>query len=189
MSEVPELGGEVDRQQVEAFLQRRDEAAFQVLYRRHTPFLFSLALHLSAGRGSDAEDVVQTAWIRAVESLRRFGWRSSLRTWLAGILINCAREQWRQPGLGSLPAEPESQAAGPIAFHDRIDLERAISGLPYGYREVLLLHDVEGFTHQEIAQILHIEPGTSKSQLFHARRALQQVLPQPAGAVRGGSAS
>lgn len=169
-----------DRRLVERFLRRREEAAFVALYRRHTGFLYALALRLAGGRAGDAEDIVQTAWIRAAEALPRFAWRSALRTWLGGIAIHCAREHLRRPEGRELPPELAAEAHPP-ALHRRIDLDRAVAGLPYGYREVLLLHDVEGFTHQEIAGMLEIEPGTSKSQLFHARRALKRALQPEAG--------
>ena len=73
--------------------------------------------------------------------------------------------------------------AAPVHPEDRMDLERAIAALPDGYRTVLLLHDVEGFTHPEIGERLEIAVGTSRSQLFHARRALRGLL-EPPGALQ-----
>ena len=168
-----------DRQLAAAILADRDEAAFRLLYRRHTPALFRLALRLGAGDEAWAEELVQRTWIRAVERLGGFGWRAAFRTWLSGILVNCARESWRERRRSREVAWPADTATVPAAFSDpadRVDLERAVARLPEGCREVLVLHDVEGFTHEEIARMLDIESGTSKSQLFHARRRLREQL-------------
>jgi RNA polymerase sigma-70 factor (ECF subfamily) len=170
-----------DRALVSRFARERDEAAFRVLYRRHTPRLYALALRILGHRMTDAEDLVQEAWVRAAERLHQFRWESALRTWLAGIVVNCCREhlrgEWRwAPGDDGASAEQADAAAGPELT---LDLDRAIVGLPPGCRAVFLLHDVEGRTHDEIAAMLDISPGTSKSQLFHARRHLRARL-QPA---------
>lgn len=135
------------------------------------------------GRETEAEEIVQETWIRAVRGLPGFEWRSTLRTWLTGIAVNCLRErlrrQRRRPGPSVRdPAEMAQPGAGPTATASaqRIDLERAIAGLPDGYREVLILHDIQGYTHAEIAGLLGIAPGTSKSQLARGRRALRRML-------------
>jgi RNA polymerase sigma factor (sigma-70 family) len=161
-----------DAELVEAFLGSGDEAAFRELYRRHTPALYAFAMRFVGGAGRGAEDVVQETWLRAFDALRRFGGRSALRTWLVGIAINCAREALRRRRRG-LPFEvPERDEPAPDPAV-RMDLEEAIRSLPDGYRAVLVLHDVEGMTHAEIGERLGIEPGTSKSQLSRARRALR----------------
>jgi RNA polymerase sigma-70 factor (ECF subfamily) len=166
-----------DRALASAVVRSGDEAAFRVLYRRHTPALYRLALRLGGGDDDWADELVQRAWIRAVESLGEFAWRSAFRTWLSGIALNCAREQWRTqrvaPEVTWGPNIAEASVADPGL---RLDLERAIARLPDGYRQVFVLHDVEGFTHEEIARTLGIEPGTSKSQLSHARRRLRELL-------------
>ena len=128
------------------------------------------------GRADLAEDALQETWIRAVSALGGFRWESSLRTWLTAIAIRCCREALR--GRPSPVASP-GEAAGPEVadwWTARIDLDRAVRGLPPGRREVLLLHDVEGFTHGEIAGLLGIEEGSSKSQLSRARRELRRRL-------------
>ena len=170
-----------DRDLAARFVAKRDETAFRQLFRRHTPRMYALALRLMAGRRADAEDVVQDAWQRAAAGLAGFEWRSALPTWLAGILINCARERLRAETAEAAAATPAdadlTTPAGQAADAGlRLDLERAIAALPDGYREVLVLHDVEGYTHDEIAARLAIAPGTSKSQLFHARRAVRARL-------------
>ncbi|HUF26129.1 MAG TPA: RNA polymerase sigma factor [Gemmatimonadaceae bacterium] len=167
-----------DRALADRVTSRRDPASFRALYARHTPALYAMAMRLT-GEPADAEDAVHDAWIRAVEALPRFEWRSSLRTWLTGILLNRLRELERhhRPELPLddtvLPTD-----APPDLPHDvdPLDLEAAIAALPPGYRRVLVLHDIEGFTHEDIAALLDIEPGTSKSQLSRARAHLRRSL-------------
>ena len=159
-----------------------DEAAFRQLYRRHTPRLMALVLRFLGGNEADAEDVVQEAWVRAAERLDQFRWEAAFASWLSSIALNRAREQLRRHGRrnevewpeGGGPEEPP--AVAPLPFVDTADLERAIAGLPTGYRTVLVLHDVEGYRHEEIADLLGVSVGTSKSQLFHARRAVRTQL-------------
>lgn len=169
-----------DRELAAAVARSGDERAFRALYRRHTPALYRLALRLGGGDGTWAEELVQLAWIRAVEGLGAFGWRSSLSTWLGGIAVNCARELWRETRIRGEAvledARGERAARRSPDVENRIDLERAIERLPDGYREVFVLHDVEGYTHEEIGELLGIETGTSKSQLSRARGRLRAAL-------------
>lgn len=174
----------IDRALVLRFLEHREESAFRKLYRRHTPRLYRLALRLPVLAAADAEEAVQEVWIRAVERLHTFEWRSSFTTWLTGIAINVFRERERSdrsagrvfrpdgPACAST-ADPPSTARSPDR---RIELERAIAALPPGYRRVFVLHDIEGYTHPQIAEALGIEEGTSKSQLSRARQALRELL-------------
>ena len=169
---------EDERGLVRRLVERRDPAAFAALYARHTPVLYAVALRLS-GNAADAEDHVHDAWVRAVEGLGRFRFEASLRTWLVAIVLNRIREAARERVALTLDAiaEPAGPDLPPLPHGvDALDLERAIAALPGGYRTVLVLHDVEGFTHQDIAAMLGIDPGTSKSQLARARRRLRQVL-------------
>jgi RNA polymerase sigma-70 factor (ECF subfamily) len=168
-----------DRALVAEFLATKSEPAFRRLYRRHAGAVYALLLRLTAGDAARAEDCLQDAWLRAVAALERFAWRSSLRTWLRGIAINCWREGWRDDRRAPLrlveehEPEPAMSSVTPL---DVIALERAVADLPEGYRAVLVLHDVEGFTHEEIAEALGIVPGTSKSQLARARAAVRRSL-------------
>ncbi len=165
-----------DRELVKSYLLGRSEEAFRLLYRAHTPYLFCLALRLSGGRPDEAEDVLQEAWIRAAQRMDAFRWQSSLRTWLAGFVINCCREyRRRRPSAlqdPSIPA-PDRQTPCPTGA---LDLDRLVAALPAGQREVLVLFDIEGYTHKEIARRLDIALGTSKSRLFEARRTLRGAL-------------
>jgi RNA polymerase sigma-70 factor (ECF subfamily) len=168
-----------DRDLVRAVTSAQDELAFGTLYDRHTPALYRLALRL-LGNASDAEDVVHDAWMRAAGGFADFAWRSSLRTWLSGIVVNCARELWRLHGRSDVALhdspEPGTDDAAIHGTFDRLELERALATLATGYREVLVLHDVEGYTHEEIAGLLSVTTGTSKSQLSRARQALRRAL-------------
>jgi RNA polymerase sigma-70 factor (ECF subfamily) len=121
-------------------------------------------------------------------SLDRFRWESSFSTWLLGIGLNVVRDEIRRSArsleveMEELP-DPPAQA---VFTDERIDIERSIALLPDGYRVVLVLHDVEGMKHEEIAQRLDITTGTTKSQLSKARRALRGLLVRPDGS-RGGA--
>jgi RNA polymerase sigma-70 factor (ECF subfamily) len=164
---------------VARFVTHGDEEAFRLLFRQHSPRMYAMALRLMGGRAADAEDVVQDAWLRAAARLGGFEWRSALSTWLTSIVINCARERLRATPVTADGTEAPTPLAPPDASAERIDLDRAIASLPDGYREVLVLHDIHGLTHEEIARALDVAPGTSKSQLFHARRAVRARLTAP----------
>jgi RNA polymerase sigma factor (sigma-70 family) len=161
-----------DRELVGRFLARRDEGAFRALYDRHAAVLYRIAWRTLGGAGADAEDAVQECWVRATRGLEAFRWESALRTWLVGILLNCCRER-RRGWRAAMTAVEVDAAAEPVPrWTDRLALERAIASLAPTPREVLLLHDVEGFTHAEIGSLLGMPAGTSKSHLHRARAAL-----------------
>jgi RNA polymerase sigma-70 factor, ECF subfamily len=164
-----------DRRLADRVVRQRDEAAFRQLYARHTPALYATALRLTGG-AADAADAVHDAWIRAVEHLGRFRWRSSLRTWLVGIVVNVVREA-RRTRSREEPYDDDALAPGVSRdVHAAIDLDAAVARLAPRYREVFVLHDIEGFTHDEIAHMLGVDAGTSKSQLTRARRHLRGML-------------
>jgi RNA polymerase sigma-70 factor (ECF subfamily) len=161
---------------VEQFLRARGEDAFRALYRAHTPSLYALAMRLTGGDQGEAEDLVQESWGRALLALSSFRGQSQLRSWLCGLLVNVRRGRmradWRMvdaPGI-----EPLADAGDP---GDALDLERALGALPEGARDVFVLHDMHGYTHREIAEMLGIVEGTSKSQLTRARTLLRSLLP------------
>ena len=157
---------------VERFLRGRGEDAFRALYRAHTPALYALALRLTGGDRGEAEDLVQESWVRALAALRTFRAQSALRSWLCGVLVNVRRgrirAEWR-----TVDAPDVEPLAVTDCRDDAIDLERAIAALPEGARDVYVLHDVHGYTHREIAELLGIVEGTSKSQLNRARSLLR----------------
>ena len=161
-----------DEQLLEAFARARSDRAFLALYDRHAPAMYALACRLMGGRTADAADVLQDAWTRALPRLAAFRRDSALRTWLCGFVVNCCRERWREPLL-----EPVDDVMGESHAPDlRLDLEAALATLPQGYRAVIVLHDIEGYTHREIAAALGIDEGTSKSQLSRGRAVLRRRL-------------
>lgn len=157
---------------VAAFVRERSEEAFNELYARHAPRMYGLARRLLGARAVDADDVLQDAWMRAAPKLASFRGDSSLSTWLCGFIVNGCRE--RSPGR--LTSEEATLPGASVRFDNPIDVHRALAALADGYRAVLVLHDVEGYTHGEIGAMLGIEPGTSKSQLSRARRAMRAML-------------
>ena len=171
-----------DRDLVRRFLDQRDEEAFRALFRRHTPRAFALAMRLVGGRRADAEDVVQDTWQRAAAGLRSFEWKAALSTWLAGIVINCARERLRadtrfpvvEADVATVPARVEWTQTD-------VDLERAIARLPDGARLVLVLHDVEGYTHEEIASRLEIAAGYVEESIVPRAAIAARQPRQPGG--------
>lgn len=175
---APQESLRTDRELVDAVLQRQDERAFRELYRRHTPRLFMLVARLLARGDHEAEDVVQEVWIHAFESLDRFQWNSAFATWLTGIGLNRVRDRIRRygrsretgvdvvPDIAIVPDPPDA----------RIDLEKMISRLPDDLRLVLVLHDVEGMKHREIADHLAIPEGTSKTLLSNARSRIRAMM-------------
>jgi len=166
-----------DRELADRVVADGDEAAFQALYRRHGPTVFRFLLRLSGGDAVEAEDLMQETWVKAARALAHFEWKSAFRTWVMGIAMNQYRELTRRTGRRITTVDGEwdvpSEAAEPGWC---IDLERALQLLPPGFRTVLVLHDVEGFTHREIGERLGIDDGTSKSQLHEARRAMRRLL-------------
>lgn len=162
-----------------------DERAFRELYRRHTPRIYALVIRI-LGNETDADDVIQETWLRAINSAPRFRWEASLSSWLSAIALNCARGlHRRERRWPTTEVSPDTPARGRWDSTDAsIDLERAMERVPPGYRAVLTLYEIEGRPHEEIAERLGIAVGTSKSQLHHARRFLRGLL-DPAAAPAG----
>lgn len=164
-----------DQNLLESFRTSRSEKSFRALYRKHTPVLYRIAFRFLDGNHHYAEEAVQETWARAIEKVERFKGNSSLRTWLIGIVINCSRELRRKKEKYGARAKEDS--ANPLKeIHNKIDMEVILGHLPEGYREVLVLHEIEGFTHKEIGELLGISEGTSKSQLSRARDKIREFL-------------
>jgi RNA polymerase sigma factor (sigma-70 family) len=154
------------------FLNARDEQAFRELYRRHSPAVYGLLRRLAGSALDDADEALQEAWVRAATTLSTFRGQSVFRTWLIGIAINCLRERSRQRAR-IVPATDVVEAASPNAGRT-LDVAQILDGLSQAHREILVLHDIEGYTHDQIAAALGIEPGTSKSRLSRARQLFRQ---------------
>jgi RNA polymerase sigma-70 factor (ECF subfamily) len=162
------------------FAQRRTESNFRALYDRVTPGMLGLALRLCAGDRDSAEDVVQEAWSRVVDRVDRFDAAGSVGPWINGFVVRCWSEGRRHSlrevagDDAALDAVASERDAGP--WSEAPLLLRAVYALPDGFRAVLVLHDIEGYTHAEIAERLGIDEGTSKSQLSRARRKVREML-------------
>jgi RNA polymerase sigma-70 factor (ECF subfamily) len=159
-----------------------DVDAFEALYRQHAPRLYALARRM-AGSPEDGEDLLQEIFLLAHRRMGTFKGEAAIGTWLYRLALNHCLDHVRSRrtkmdkvtttlDAGNSP-EPAALAAAPIA---RLDLERAVERLPPGCREAFVLHDVEGFAHREIAAMLGIAEGTSKSQVFKARMKLRGLL-------------
>jgi RNA polymerase sigma-70 factor, ECF subfamily len=159
--------------------------AFEELYQAHASRLYNLALRMT-GSAEEAEDLLQEVFLQAHRKLRSFRGESSVGTWLYRLAMNRCLDYLRSrqartgratqsldAATAAEPAVPMSAVPTPVS---RLDLDRAIGGLPEGCRAVFLLHDVEGFDHREIASILGISEGTSKSQVHKARIKLRAIL-------------
>ena len=147
-----------------------DPATFAALYERHTPKLYGLALRLAGGAEADAEDLVHQCWLRAAIARRPFAGRSTFSSWLCGILVNIYRESLRKRWSGQ-EEEPAIETPSPVWG---LDLERILGRMQPQWREVVVLHDLYGYTHDEIARALDLSEGTSKSRLSRARAWLRQ---------------
>jgi RNA polymerase sigma-70 factor (ECF subfamily) len=160
-----------------------DEAAFRQLYRRHGGRVYSVARRL-VGSPELAEDVAQDAWLRAFKGLASFRGAAAFSTWITGIAIRCALETLRQRRPLTFVDDGPDRISPAPHVELRVDLETALDRIAPGYRAVVVLHDLEGFTHDEIAALLDIEPGTAKSQLSRGRRAVRawlQAAPEKTG--------
>jgi RNA polymerase sigma-70 factor, ECF subfamily len=160
-----------------------DADAFETLYRQHAPRIFSLACRMS-GSLDDGEDLLQDIFLQAHRKLASFKGDSSLGTWLYRLALNQCLDfvRSRQAKMSrvttTLDDDSSLEPAAPVVEvpTERIDLERAVGQLPPGCREAFVLHDVEGFGHKEIGEMLGIAEGTSKSQVSKARMKLRALL-------------
>jgi RNA polymerase sigma-70 factor (ECF subfamily) len=158
-----------------------DVAAFEQLYREHVGRVFALCLRL-AGDASLAEELAQEAFVRAWQKLGSFRGESAFSSWLYTLTVNTAlsERRSRRRRTSRVVATDDlsafDQPGRPPGPEQGFDLERALAALPPGARAVLVLHDVEGYKHHEIAEMTGIAAGTSKAQLHRARRLLREAL-------------
>jgi RNA polymerase sigma-70 factor (ECF subfamily) len=165
----------------------RDPDAFEAVYREHVGRVHALCLRMT-GDAREAEELTQDVFVRAWERLPSFRGESALGTWLHRLAVNVVletargtrrRERRVEPTSDLAALAPASGAAG-AAPDERIaldmDLERAIAGLPRAVRTVFVLHDIEGYRHDEIARLTGGAVGTMRSQLHRARRLLMEAL-------------
>ena len=157
-----------------------DRGAFERLYREHLERVFSLAVRM-LGDLMLAEEVTQDVFVRVWQKLPGFRGESAFSTWLHRVAVNVILTR-RKTAAGLVDRTTADDRAidlaptRPVSVGDRLDLESAIASLPRGARQVFVLHDVEGFTHEEIGEQLGITSGGSKAQLHRARMLLRTVL-------------
>jgi RNA polymerase sigma-70 factor (ECF subfamily) len=159
-----------------------DVDAFAALYREQSPRIFALARRIG-GSTEDGEDLLQEIFLQAYRKLDSFKGDASIGTWLYRLALNHCLDyvRGRRARMDKVTETLDSETAvEPIARREtpiaRLDLERAIGRLPDGCREAFILHDVEGFDHKEVGQLLGVAEGTSKSQVFKARLKLRAML-------------
>jgi RNA polymerase sigma-70 factor (ECF subfamily) len=157
-----------------------DVAAFEIVYRVHAAPIYRLCRRM-IGDDAQARDLVQDVFVRAWERLTTFREQSAFATWLHRLGVNVVLEHMRSRKRDDARhTEADDFLASPGSLleqvHTRMDLDAALARLPRGARTVFLLHDIEGYSHDEIAQMTGIAPGTARAQLWRARRALMGLL-------------
>lgn len=169
-----------------------DPRAIRTLYDRFSPRVYAVVRRI-AGDDDLAQDYAQEAWIRAIRALPTFRGDARFSTWLHRIAVNAALQALRKAETrmkretptvdGTAPADAAvGPAGGDALLQER--LSSALDALPEGMRRVLILHDVEGYTHEEIGDVLGVTAGTSKSQLSKARAKMREMLSGLDGEVR-----
>jgi RNA polymerase sigma-70 factor, ECF subfamily len=170
--------------------QQGDASAFEHIYRLHSRRVYALCLRM-VGNPAEAEDLTQDAFLQLFRKIATFRGESAFSTWLHRLSVNVVLMKLRKKTLPETSLEestdPEDEVNGPrreiggpdlllTGSIDRVHLERAIEQLPPGYRQVFVLHDVQGFEHNEIAGLMDCSIGNSKSQLHKARMRLRELL-------------
>jgi len=174
--------------QLIARAQRGDEEAFAALFELHKRRVYSLCLRMT-GDAAEAEDLAQEAFLQLFRKIATFRGESAFSTWLHRLVVNVVLMHLRKKGLQQVPLEDTDTSQEDVVKReygdddrrllgsiDRLALTRVIEQLPPGYRSVFVLHDVEGYEHNEIAQIMDCSVGNSKSQLHKARLKLREAL-------------
>jgi RNA polymerase sigma-70 factor (ECF subfamily) len=174
--------------QLIARAQQGDEAAFEALFNTHKRRVYSLCMRMTSG-AAEAEDLAQEAFLQLFRKISTFRGESAFTTWLHRLVVNVVLMHLRKKGIQQVSLdEPDTSQDEPVKRDygdndrrlmgslDRIRLTKAIESLPQGYRTVFVLHDVEGYEHNEIAQIMNCSIGNSKSQLHKARLKLRELL-------------
>jgi len=169
--------------------QQGDGDSFECLYTFHKRRVYSLCLRMT-GNTAEAEDLTQEAFLQLYRKIATFRGESAFSTWLHRLSVNVVLMHLRKKGLPEVSLQEALEPAeedGPrkdIGSHDqvldgsldRVNLQRAVETLPPGYRIIFVLHDIEGYEHNEIAEMMGCSIGNSKSQLHKARMKLRDVL-------------
>lgn len=157
--------------------QAGDPDAFEAVYREHAGRVYALCLRMS-GDAVRARELLQDVFVRAWEKLGGYRGEAAFGTWLHRLAVNVVLARWRAEGRQGLEELDDDAEFGvrSSGIEERLDLEQAIARLPAGCRQVLILHDVEGYEHGEVGKLMGIAAGTSKAHLFRARRLLREAL-------------
>ncbi len=170
--------------------QQGDATAFERIYRLHSRRVYALCLRM-VGNTAEAEDLTQEAFLQLFRKIHTFRGESAFSTWLHRLAVNVVLMRLRKKSLPETSleetTEPDEETGGPrkevggpdlllTGSIDRVNLERAIEQLPPGYKSVFVLHDIQGYEHNEIAEIMGCSIGNSKSQLHKARMRLRDFL-------------
>ena len=181
---IPSTIGEVKAAALDSIrrAQSGDVDAFEQLYREHAGRIYALCLRLKAGDSSDATELMQDVFVRAWRRLSTFRGDCAFYSWLHRLAVNTMLENARSDNRRTarvLPMDDTSRLPGAARSSGvdlKMDLEDAIASLPKGARLAFVLHDIEGYQHQEIAEQLSVSVGTIKAQLHRARRLLRERL-------------
>lgn len=161
-----------------AACKRNDRRAQKELYERYKKAMFTLA-YRTTGDFATAEDVLQEAFVKIFRSIKTFRAESTIGAWIKTIVVRTAYAKLRKKKVFTESLENQHLEQQVDWGHQRLDaeyLEKAILALPEGYRMVFNLIEVEGYAHKEVAEMLDISVGTSKSQLFYAKKKLRENL-------------
>jgi RNA polymerase sigma-70 factor (ECF subfamily) len=193
LAETPESEPASGADPVLAQARAGDHQAFAALYAQHKRRIYSLCLRM-VGNSAEAEDLTQEAFLQLHRKIGTFRGDSAFSTWLHRLTVNVVLMQLRRKGLQLTSLDEAMDPNGPedgpgrsfgatdpslAGALDRLTLETAVANLPTGYRLIFLLHDVEGYEHNEIATLLECSVGNSKSQLHKARLRLREMLRRP----------
>jgi RNA polymerase sigma-70 factor (ECF subfamily) len=168
-----------------------DMSGFDEIYKKHYRRVYSICLRMT-GNVAEAEDLTQDVFLQLHRKLKSFRGDAAFTTWLHRLTVNHVLMHFRKRRVRSEIATDDNDMPDQIVPHtedpsampivDQIALDTAISKLPPGYRKVFVLHDVEGYEHEEVAKLLGCSSGTSKSQLHKARLKLRKLLQEEVAA-------
>jgi RNA polymerase sigma-70 factor (ECF subfamily) len=186
----PTQTGELTEAEAIRRAQQGDAAAFERIYRLHGRRVYALCLRM-VGNTAEAEDLAQEAFLQLFRKIATFRGESAFSTWLHRLSVNVVLMRLRKKTLAATSLDEQNESdeessgarkdiGGPdlrlSGSVDRVNLERAVQRLPPGYRSIFVLHDVQGYEHNEIASIMKCSIGNSKSQLHKARMRLRELL-------------
>jgi len=190
-AETRSQGSDMPEAEAIRLAQQGDERGFERIYRLHSQRVYALCLRMMRGNAAEAEDLTQESFMQLFRKIGTFRGESAFSTWLHRLAFNIvlmrlrkrsyqafSLDQMLEPGENTKALHKNVGGEDPrlVGSVDRMDLERALEQLPPGYRAIFILHDVQGYEHNEIASMRGCSLGNSKSQLHKARARLQHLL-------------